>query len=371
MINADFVVIGAGIAGASLAYELASHGRVIVLEIESQPGYHSTGRSAALFSEIYGNETVRALSRASREFFTSPPEGFVPHAILKPRGSLFIANEAQLEAFDTLRRAPDVARHTRALSAEQALNLVPVLKREWLASAMLEEGSQDMDVHALHQGYLRGMKSRGAMLMCSSGVQSIAHAGGEWTIVAGGQQWFAPVVINAAGAWADDIASLAGVAPIGLEPRRRTALLIDPPENMAIDAWPMVLDVGDTFYFKPDAGRLLLSPADETPSPPGDAQPDELDVAIAVDRFEQATSIVVRQVKHRWAGLRSFVADRSPVIGFDPVAAGFCWLAGQGGYGIQTAPAAARLAAALITDRAPDEQLLPHVPALSPRRLRP
>jgi D-arginine dehydrogenase len=368
--RADFIVIGAGIAGASVAYELARHGSVVVIEGESQPGYHATGRSAALFSEIYGNETVRALSRASRDFLAAPPEGFTASSMLKPRGSLFVANDEQVASFDELRNAPDVERHTRMLSAEEALHRVPILRREWLSRAMLEEGAHDVDVHALHQGFLRGMKERGATLACASLAQSIVREAGVWRVVAAGQEFRAPVIVNAAGAWADEIAKLAGVAPVGLEPRRRTALLIDPPQGCAIEAWPMVLDVGDTFYFKPDAGRLLLSPADESPSPPCDAQPEDLDVAVAVDRFEQATSVVVRQVKHRWAGLRSFVADRSPVIGFDPDAAGFFWLAGQGGYGIQTAPAAARLAAALAMEAAPEPETSPCVAAVSPKRLR-
>ena len=368
--RADFIVIGAGIAGAGAAYELSRHGSVIVLEAESQPGYHSTGRSAALFSEIYGNETVRALSRASREFLASPPREFAAGSLLKHRGALFIASSEQLEAFEALRTAPDVARHTHELSREEALRRVPILRDEWLARVMIEEGSHDIEVHGVHQGFLRGMKERGATLFNASPVQTIVRDSGSWRVVAGGQDFKAAVLVNAAGAWADEIAQLAGIAPIGLEPRRRTALLIDAPEGISTDHWPMVLDVGDTFYFKPDAGRLLLSPADESPCAPCDAQPDDLDVAIAVDRFEQATSLVVRHVRHRWAGLRSFVSDRSPVIGFDSEASGFFWLAGQGGYGIQTAPAAARLAAALATEAPVPNELADYVAAVSPRRLR-
>jgi D-arginine dehydrogenase len=366
----DFIVIGAGIAGASVAYELSRHGSVSVLEAESQPGYHSTGRSAALFSEIYGNETVRALSRASRDFLASPPRSFAEGPLLKRRGAMFIASSEQLDAFEELRNAPDVARHTHELSREEALRRVPVLKEEWLVRVMFEEGSQDIEVHGVHQGFLRGMRERGATLFNASSVQSIVREAGQWRVVAGGQEFTAAVVVNAAGAWADEIAQLAGVPPVGLEPRRRTALLIDAPEGIATEQWPMVLDVGDSFYFKPDAGRLLLSPADETPCAPCDAQPDDLDVAIAVDRFEQATSVVVKQVRHRWAGLRSFVSDRTPVIGFDPQARGFFWLAGQGGYGIQTAPAAAQLAAALVTETSPPAETAGYVAAVSPNRLR-
>lgn len=370
--NADFIVIGAGIAGAGIAYELSKHAAVVVLEAEAQPGFHSTGRSAALFSEIYGNETVRALSRASRDFLHSPPPGFTPHALLKARGSLYLANEAERAAFEQLRSAPDVQRLTRRIGPSEALRLVPILKPEWTEHAFFEEGAHDVDVHALHQGYLRAMKDRGAKLVCSSAVAKIARSGGQWEVVAGEQTFTAPVVIDAAGAWADEIAALAGVPRIGLEPRRRTALLVDPPAGVNIDAWPMVLDVADTFYFKPDAGKLLLSPADETPCAPCDVQPEDLDVAIAVDRVEQATTMTITHVRHSWAGLRSFVSDRSPVIGFDPKAEGFFWLAGQGGYGIQSAPGAARLAAALaLRAPIPDEEDFADIePAVSPARFR-
>jgi len=383
--RADFIVIGAGIAGAGVAYELARQASVVVLEGESQPGYHSTGRSAALFSEIYGNATVRALSRGSRDFLLTPPRGFAASSLLKPRGALFIANSEQIDAYEALRHAPDVVRYTREVDRAEGLRLVPILKEEWLERAMIEEGAQDIDVHSLHQGFLRGMKERGATLVTSGLVQSIVREAQGWRVVASGQEFLAPVVINAAGAWADEIAALAGVAPIGLEPRRRTALLVDapdrspsgagagaqerPPPDTPIEQWPMVIDIGDSFYFKPDAGRLLVSPADETPSAPCDAQPDDLDVAIAVDRFEQATSVVVRQVRHSWAGLRSFVADRSPVIGFDAAAPGFFWLAAQGGYGIQTSWAAAELAAALALRATPPPGAESLITAVSPTRL--
>jgi D-arginine dehydrogenase len=219
---------------------------------------------------------------------------------------------------------------------------------------------------------LRGMKARGATLVCSSLVQSIVRVSDGWAIVAGGQEYRGGVLVNAAGAWADEIAALAGLQRIGLEPRRRTALLVDAPVGLSTDAWPMVHDVAETFYFKPDAGKLLMSPADETPNPPCDVQPEDLDVAIAVDRVEQATTMTIAHVRHRWAGLRSFVADRSPVIGFDPTEAAFFWLAAQGGYGIQTAPAAARLAAslALPQSRVGDPELQHLIDSVAPMRLR-
>lgn len=370
--KADFIVIGAGIAGAGVAYELSVSAPVIVVEGESQPGFHATGRSAALFSEIYGNAPVRALSRASREFLHSPPSGFVEQPLLKARGSVYLANDAESRAFDDLQAAADVQRLTRVLTPDEALSLVPILKPEWTQRVMFEEGSHDVDVHALHQGYLRGMKERGAKLVLSKAVTSIERTASGWRVIAGDESFTAPVVIDAAGAWADDIAELAGVPRIGVEPRRRTALLVDPPAGVNVDAWPMVLDVADTFYFKPDAGKLLLSPADETPCAPCDAQPDDLDVAIAVDRVEQATTMTITQVRHRWAGLRTFARDRSPVIGFEPRADGFFWLAGQGGYGIQSAPGASRFAAALaLRARIPDEPDFAGIePLVSPARFR-
>lgn len=353
--HADFIVIGAGIAGAGVAFELSSTAKVVVLEGEAQPGFHSTGRSAALFSTIYGNETVRALSRASRDFFNSPPPGFTDHPLLQPRGTLYIAQDSDTAVFDALSAAPDVQQLTRRLTAAEVSSLVPILKAHWTQRALYEEGAQDMEVHAIHQGYLRGLKQRGAELKTNALVTGIERVGDSWRVLAGDETYTAPVLINAAGAWADEVAALAGVACIGLEPRRRTALLVDPPANVQSAGWPMVFDVADTFYFKPDAGKLLLSPADETPNPPEDVQPEELDVAIAVDRVEQATTMTITRVHHQWAGLRSFVADRSPVIGFDPDAEGFFWLAAQGGYGIQSAPAASQLAAALAL-RAPPPQ---------------
>jgi len=366
----DFIVIGAGIAGAGVAFELSRHASVIVLEAESQPGYHSTGRSAALFSEIYGNEVVRALSRASRDFLAKPPAGFAPHSLLKPRGCLFVAHPNERDALEVLRAAPDVSAHTRELARDEVLQRMPILRSEWAARGVLEHDAQDVDVHGLHQGFLRGLKERGGVVIGTSLVQSLARVAGAWKVVASGQEYCAPVVIDAAGAWVDEVATLAGVAPIGIEPRRRTALLIDAPPDTTIDAWPMVIDVGESFYFKPDAGRLLLSPADETPHPPSDVQPDDFDVAIAVDRVEQATTLSIRHVRHRWAGLRSFVADRSPVVGFDPQAPGFFWLGGQGGYGIQTAPALSRLAAQCARQATPDPSLEAFLPCISPLRLR-
>ncbi len=353
----DIVVIGAGMAGASVAFELAPHGRVAVAEMEDQPGYHTTGRSAAIFSETYGPAPIRALTGQSRRFFETPPQQFGEVPLLSPRRILHIARDnqgGQLEAlFQTIGGQLGVRRVDRA---DIAL-LVPLLRPDHATAGLLEEGAYDIDVNALHQGYLRGVRRRGGVVLPGAGISRLERGGGVWTLHAGDYVITAAIVVNAAGAWADEIGAKAGAAAIGLVPKRRTIVIADTPPGVDAGDWPAVGDVDDTFYLKPDSGRLMLSPADETPSAPCDAQPDEMDVAICVDRIEQAFDFKVQRIENRWAGLRSFVADRAPVCGFDPDLAGFFWLAGQGGYGIQSAPALAQLAAALITGAALPEGL--------------
>ena len=337
-------------AGAAAGAHLAAQRHVVLLERESQPGYHSTGRSAAVFTETYGNRAIRVLTGAGREFYLAGVEdGFAEHPILKPRGALMFARpgqEAQLdEAWDDLSSLdPRVQR----LSAAEALAMVPVLRPDHVLGAVFEPDAMDIDVHELHQGYLRRLRQRGGRIVTDAEVRALTCRDGTWTVATTAGEFAAPIVVNAAGAWADVVGALAGLPPIGLVPKRRTALTIAPPAEVDTGAWPMTLDVGETFYFKPDAGRLLVSPADETPMDPCDVQPDELDVAIAIDRLMQATTIEVTRIERKWAGLRSFVADKTTVCGFDPLADGFFWLAGQGGYGIQTAEGMARCAAALI-----------------------
>lgn len=348
MLHADVIVVGSGIAGASVAACLAADRSVILLEAEARPGYHSTGRSAALFSEIYGNAVIRALTRASREFLHDPPGDFCAHALTKPRGSLFIATAAQRTHLDQFAALPDVAKETRTVSAAGAREICPALRDDYVAAALLETASADIDVHALHDGYLRACRRRGGRIEYDSPARALTHDGRLWTVEVAAERFCAPVVVNAAGAWADAVARLAGIRALGLTPLRRTALLIDPPPQCAAAAWPMVIDIDEQFYFKPDAGSLLLSPADETPAIPGDAQPEEWDVAVAVDRIQAATTLEIRTLRRRWAGLRTFAPDRTPVVGFSSERPGFFWLAGQGGYGIQTAPALATAAAALI-----------------------
>jgi D-arginine dehydrogenase len=365
----DVVVIGGGIAGISVAATLAETLHVVVLERESHPGLHSTGRSAALFSEIYGGETVRALSRGSREFLYSPPGGFTESTLVRPRDTLHIATAEQEERLDEFASLPDVAPAIRRLDGAATHALCPILRQDQVVAGALETASADLDVNGLHQGWLRQLRARGGRLLVNAEVNTLQHTGSAWRLETADSIIHADVVINAAGAWADVVARRAGVREIGLEPRRRTALIVDVPAELHVDSWPMVIDIDEQFYFKPDAGALLLSPADETLSEPCDAWPDDWDVAVAVDRVQNATTLEVDRVRRSWAGLRSFVADRTPVVGYAPDAPGFFWLAGQGGYGIQTAPAMASLAAALVRRMAVPEQLLSF--GLDARMLRP
>lgn len=354
----DVVVIGGGIAGASLAWAIAEGRRVLLLERETQPGYHSSGRSAALFSETYGNAAVRALSTGSRDFFQEPPSDFADYTLTRPRGSLLLGRIGQDAALD--RQAESLGRlvpSVRRLGAAEAAVKVPVLEPHHIAGAVFEPDALDIDTNGMLQGSLRGLRRQGGRVRTGAEVTALTPLpGGGWRVETSAGPVEAGIVVNAAGSWADAIATLACVAPVGLVPKRRTAFLFDAPGH-AVDDWPLVVDLDERFYFKPDAGKLLGSPADETPSPPCDAQPEEIDVAIAVDRIESATTLRIRRPSHRWAGLRSFVADKTPVLGFDPAAPGFFWCAGQGGYGFQTAPAIARLGAALLRGEPVPEDL--------------
>jgi D-arginine dehydrogenase len=343
----DVLVVGGGIAGASIGYELARDGRVCVLEREDQLAFHSTGRSAAIFWQTYGNGPVRALTSASRGFYASPPDGFAEEPLTTPRGALILADEARLAGlrahFEAVRAlVPSV----EWIEGEALGRLVPCLAPGRWVAGLLEPGAVDLDVHAIHQGYVRGLRARGGVVMTGAEVLGIARAGGRWTVTVPAGALSAPVLVNGAGAWADAVARLAGAPPIGLRPLRRTVILVDAPGD--VSSWPLVSSVDDEFYFKPDARRLLVSPCDETPSEPCNAAPDDYDVAVAVDRLERATTLRVQHVTHRWAGLRSFVADRTPVAGPDPEREGLVWLAAQGGYGIQIAPALARACRALL-----------------------
>ena len=337
----DIAIVGAGMAGASLAAELARHGSVAVLEAEAAPGYHATGRSAAFWTESYGGPGVQPLTTASGPWLRD-------HGFLRQRGALTIARETQaarLDAFAAGFAALGVRMEVLGRNAVEGR--IPGLRPEWTRGAF-EPDCHDIDVAALHQHYLAAAQRAGAAVICSARLAAAARDGSGWRLSLGdGREIAAAVLVNAAGAWADPVAELAGLRPLALTPYRRTVAQIrtapPPPADL-----PLVLDLGEKFYFKPESGKLWLSPHDETPSPPCDAAAEEIDVALAVDRLGQVVDWRVERLEHRWAGLRSFAPDRLPVYGFDPRCETFFWFAGQGGFGIQTAPAAAQLAAGLL-----------------------
>lgn len=342
MQRCDVIVIGGGMAGVSLAYEAAADRRVVLLEMESTLAYHTTGRSAAMFLESYGGRTIRALTTASRAFLEE-------RRVLSSLPMLYVARNGRGEAVDELydavrALAPDV----EVIDGEHAVRLQPLLRRGVVERALLEPGAMEIDVHALHQFYVRGLRERGAHVVVASPVTAADRVGGVWRLRVADGEVQAPVVVDAAGAWADVVATRFGARPVGVRPLRRTAFMVDAPPGAGA---PMIDDIDEAFYVKPDAGRLLCSPSEETPQEPGDARADEVEIARAIEAINEVTTLDVRHVRAKWAGLRTFVPDRTPVIGFDAECAGFFWYAGQGGYGIQTAPALARTGAALLLGR--------------------
>ncbi len=368
-------MVGGGIAGVSAAYELATNADVVLLEREEQLAQHTTGRSAAAYLETYGNATVRRLTIASREFFTNPSTEPEASDLLTPRGMLWIGPTDRTALLESIAAAgAELVPSVRLISSDEALALCPVLRPEHAAVAVIEPDARDIDVAALHQAYVRGLRARGGQIVRATPVIGLRRRRDRWIIQTPVTMFEADVVVNAAGAWADDVAGLAGgVAPIGLQPLRRTAFMCAAPDGVDVRTWPLVADVDDNFYFKPEGRQLLCSLADETPSPPCDAQPEEVDVALAIERINAATTLGLRHVRRAWAGLRSFVADRTPVVGMDPDVPGFFWLAGQGGYGIQTAPAMGRATAALVLEgRLPEDLAAVGVTEadLSPARFR-
>jgi D-arginine dehydrogenase len=366
----DFVVVGAGIAGASIAYELQAHGRVVLLEREPLPGQHTTGRSAAFLVESYGNGIVRRLTRASRRFLEEPPDGFASHPLLLPRPVLWIGREDQRGSLvAALEGGRESGADLREIDVEAARALCPVLREGYVAGGVVEPNAASIDVAGLLEAFLRGLRRRGGEVVTRSEVTRIEPSGDAWEVEAGGRSYAAGAVVNAAGAWCDEVARLAGARPIGLRPLRRTAITFDPPAGSDIRSWPCVIDADEQFYFKPEGAQLLASPCDETPMEPCDAVAEDYEAALAADRIQRATSLEIAHIRRRWAGLRSFVADRAPVIGMDPAAPGLFWLAGQGGFGIMTSPAAARAASSLIVEGALPEDLV--ALGLTPEQLSP
>jgi D-arginine dehydrogenase len=349
----DVIVIGAGIAGTSLAHFLAPQAQVALVERESQPGYHSTGRSAAYFSPSYGPPQVRALTRASRLALQAVP------GVLRPRASLFPARASQRDALHRLRErlAAEGARGVALLDTRAAQALVPVLRGEAVAAALHDDDGSDIDVHTLHQHYLRAAGSTRAQMICNFGVSRLEFAQQRWEVSAEDRTLRAPVVVNAAGAWADAIGALAGALPLGLQPKRRSAFTFAPPAGLDTRDWPAVVGINEDFYFTPQGGVLLGSPANADPVAPHDVVAEELDIATGIARIEAATTMTIRRPLRVWAGLRSFVPDGALVGGFDDVLPGFFWCCGQGGYGIQTSAAMGAACAARILGR----PLPPHV----------
>jgi D-arginine dehydrogenase len=345
----DFVVIGAGIAGASAAFELAAHGDVLLLERERVAGYHTTGRSAALYTEAWERGVLRSLALSSRGFLDSPPDGFVDHPILSPGPVLMIGRADQRHLVEKLHAEAAAFVDTSLLDETVAREQCPLLRPGYVDVAALEPDARGIDVDALHQGFLRGIRRRGGSVMLERGVDRIERSGGDWKIHAEDLVATTPVVVNAAGAWCDVVGAMAGVQPIGLVPKRRTAFTFAAPPEIDLAKMAVVIDVSEEFYFKPESGQIMGSLADETPMEPHDVRPEEIDVALAIERIQAATTLEIRHVRRTWAGLRSFVADGVPVAGEDPTAPGFFWLAGQGGSGIMTSPAMARTIAGLVT----------------------
>ena len=343
MTRFDVAIVGAGIAGASLAAELAPHASVLLLEAEDQPGYHATGRSAAFWSETYGGPLIQPLTTASGPWLRDA-------GVLTPRGELYMARAEGRPALDAFVAEFAGRVEMERLSPDRLRDRLPGVMDDWVEGLWMPS-CQDIDVAAAHQRFLKAARQGGAELRCAAPLKAAVAGADGWRLTAGGEAVAAGILVDAAGAWADMVAGIAGVPPIGIRPYRRTVaqLEVDPPAPADL---PLVIAMDGSLYFKPDAGRLWLSPHDETPCDPCDAAPEELDVAIAIDRFERAVRWPIRRVERRWAGLRSFAPDRLPVYGFDPAAPRFFWCAGQGGFGIQTAPAAARLAADLLLGRA-------------------
>lgn len=352
----DLIVVGGGIAGIALAGELAPGARVLVLERESQPAYHSSGRSAAVYIEPYSTDAIFALTRATLPFLQQPPPGFTDQPLLHERGYLLLAPPGQERELDTFLatwqpRCPEI----REIDLDEAHARVPVLREGYASRAAFDAATWSLDTNEMLQGWLRSLRRHGGRFVGDAGVSAVKREGADFVVTTSAGTARAPLLVNAAGAWAGELARLAGASDPGLEPRRRSAVLVEAPRGLDPSAWPAVSDPAKGFYFKPEGADLMISPADATPSAPCDARPEELDLALAVDRAQAAADLDVRRFRASWAGLRTFTRDENPLFGPDPLLPGFYWCAGQGGVGFQTAAAAARWCAAeLGVGRPPD-----------------
>jgi D-arginine dehydrogenase len=348
----DILVIGGGIAGLSAAAALSSHARVTVLEAEEQIGFHSSGRSATMLHYALGDRLVRALTLASRPFFDDPPGDFTDVPLGRTLPLLVHAREEERPALDALQAAISPFAELDRLDAADVHEMCPLLKED-ARHGVADRNAIRLDPHALLQGNLRQLRSRGGELHTGTRVARVERTAGAWAVTSEkGAKFSASILVNAAGSWADQVARLAGVQPLGLEPKRRTIITFDAPRGTDLDRLPFAKTVGEELYFAPESGRLFASPMDEVPSEPTDAQPDEYEVALAAYRMEERTTVKVGQVRGKWAGLRTFTRDRHPAAGFAADDEGFFWLAGQGGFGLQTSPAMAAIAASLIAGAA-------------------
>ncbi|MEX0957518.1 MAG: FAD-binding oxidoreductase [Rhizobiaceae bacterium] len=363
MISTDILIIGGGIAGAGIAAALVGRKDVVILEQEERPGLHSTGRSAAIFIQNYGNAVIRSLSAASRPLFDAPEPEFFPGPLLSPRGIMFVADEQDLRQHEDLLRQSD---GLAPISIEGAVAHVPLLRPERIAAAAYERDATDIDVNALHQGWLKKARRAGAQVLAGAVLTAARRSGRRWLVETSAGLAEARIIVNAAGAWADTIARACGVAPVGLVAMRRSIAVIPCPRGYDCRAWPLVANSADRWYFKPDGGRLLVSPAEEDPVEPHDAFVDDMALAEGIDRYQQAVREEVTHLEGSWAGLRTFAPDKTPVVGFDQNAENFFWLAGQGGYGIQTAPALSLVAAGLVLGETP--RLGVDLAAMAPNR---
>jgi D-arginine dehydrogenase len=363
--TADAIVIGAGMAGAGVAARLAPQARVVLLEMEERPAYHTTGRSAATFILNYGNAVLRALNRASEEVLRTGGD-LAEHGFLSPRGLMYVAAKGHEAHLD---HAMEGATGMEEIPPEEAARLFPLLRRDRVRRAAIERDASDIDVDALLHAFLRRMRAHGGDLVPRAEVSALRREAGSWRVETSAGEFEAHAVVNAAGAWGDVVAARAGIAPAGLQPMRRSIAVVPAPEGHDPRGWPLVASAAEDWYMKPDGGRLWVSPADEDPVEPHDAWPDDIVLAEGIDRFQSMVAMEVTRVERSWAGLRTFAPDRTPVVGPEPGADGFFWLCGQGGYGIQTSPALSRLAADLVLGLPP---ALPAatMAALSPARFR-